>query len=357
MSTDAPYPELKKTHTMVRTGRPWRDRKPPPSAPVWAVIQGYVNYWVLVAALDLGLFDALDAAGTLAVDQLAQQLGTDTARTQDLVDALIVLGFVDALPGAVSTNETAERYLTRTGAASMAALVSVANGPHGNWPRLAETIRTGVPPAPIDDDPVPFYRPLIEATFPTQMRAAGRLAARLGIERQPGLRMLDLGAGGAPWSLAWASLSTGATIVANDLPGVIEFAETQADALSMSHCIELRSGDFHRIDIEASSYDVVFLCHICRAEGAAGTRSLLARAGRALVPGGTLVVADYARGATRTSHPFAALMGITLVASTRNGTTFTGPELVAWIGEAGFTDIRFHEPIGGQFAYTAQRSS
>ena len=40
MATDAPYPELKKTHTMARRGRPWRDYKPPPSGPVWAVIQG-----------------------------------------------------------------------------------------------------------------------------------------------------------------------------------------------------------------------------------------------------------------------------------------------------------------------------
>ena len=26
---DSPYPELKKSHTMARTGRPWTDVKPP----------------------------------------------------------------------------------------------------------------------------------------------------------------------------------------------------------------------------------------------------------------------------------------------------------------------------------------
>ena len=35
---------------MARTGRPWRDFKPPPSAPVWAIIQGFGSYWTLVAA-------------------------------------------------------------------------------------------------------------------------------------------------------------------------------------------------------------------------------------------------------------------------------------------------------------------
>ena len=56
---DSPYPELKKTHTMARRGRPWRDFKPPPSAPVWAIIQGFGSYWTLVAAVDLGVFDAV----------------------------------------------------------------------------------------------------------------------------------------------------------------------------------------------------------------------------------------------------------------------------------------------------------
>ena len=37
---DAPYPELKKSHTMANQGRPWTDYKPPPAAPVWAAIEG-----------------------------------------------------------------------------------------------------------------------------------------------------------------------------------------------------------------------------------------------------------------------------------------------------------------------------
>jgi hypothetical protein len=55
---DSPYPELKKSHVPERVGRPWTDHKPPPSAPVWAVINGYGSFHVLTAALELGVFDA-----------------------------------------------------------------------------------------------------------------------------------------------------------------------------------------------------------------------------------------------------------------------------------------------------------
>ncbi len=352
---DAPYPELKKTHTMARVGRPWHDTKPPPAAGVWGVIQGFVNYWALVAAVELGVFDAVGRLGPVEPVALAADLGTDAARTADLVDALVVLGFLEAQHDGIVLSDAAERYLTTGGAASMTELVAVANGPHVNWPELATTVRTGTPPEPVDDDPVSFYRPLVEATFPTQHRAALRLAARLGWARRPGLRVLDLGAGGAPWALAACLASPGASAVVNDLPGVIELAAAKAAGLGLSERVELRPGDYHAIAIEPGAYDLVVLAHVCRAEGGAGTRRLLARAFDALRPEGTLVVADYVRGATRTTNPFAALMGVTLAASTRHGATFTGPELVGWLADAGFAAVRFHEPIGGQYAYTAER--
>jgi ubiquinone/menaquinone biosynthesis C-methylase UbiE len=353
---DSPYPELKKSHTMARTGRPWTDVKPPPAAPVWRVIQGFADYWVLVAAIELGMFDALEpSAGTpRASDDIAAALGLDPSRTEALLDALVAMGFVEEVAGGgLVLSDAAARYLTTDGAASMVELVAVANGPRDNWPALADTVRKGVPPAPVDDDPA-FYRPLVAATFPTQLRAATRLFARIGLSRRPGLRLLDLGAGAAPWAIAALQASEGSTAVVNDLPDVIELAEERLALLGLTDRTELRAGDYRTIELEHAAYDVVVLGHVLRAEGADGAPHLLARARAALAPGGQLIVADYFRGATRTANPFAALMGATIVASTRAGDTFTGPQLVAWLHAAGFARIRLHEPIGGQQAYVAE---
>ena len=56
---DAPYPELKKTHTLARKGRPWTDYKPPPSAPIWGVIEGLGSYYILLDAIELNILDTL----------------------------------------------------------------------------------------------------------------------------------------------------------------------------------------------------------------------------------------------------------------------------------------------------------
>src|SRR4051812_9246464 len=92
---DSPYPELKKSHTMARTGRPWTDVKPPPAAPVWRVIQGFADYWVLVAAIELGVFDALDSREPRSAGDLSATVGSEPSRTAALLDALVAMGFVE----------------------------------------------------------------------------------------------------------------------------------------------------------------------------------------------------------------------------------------------------------------------
>jgi len=355
MATDSPYPELKKSHTMAHRGRPWRDYKPPPSGPVWAVIQGVGSYWMLVAAIELGLFDAIERLGPSPVGPLADDLSVSAVHLQHLCDAMVSFGFLDQVDEVYELTETAERYLCTNGPASMAALVRVAPGPLANWEHLADTIRTGVVTQPIDDIPEAFYGPLVQATFPTQLRAATRLGLRLGWARRPGLRVLDLGAGRAPWAIAILEQSPGSTAVVNDLPGVIDLGVHTVAERNLADRVEFREGDFHDIEIETDAYDVVVLGNICRTEGDERSRSLLARAFAALAPGGTVLIADYFADNDRKFNPFGVQMGLTMLASTARGGMLTNAQVTGWLRDTGFAGIRMIEPIGFTFVYVADR--
>ena len=354
MSADSPYPEMKKGHTMARQGRPWRDHKPPPSAPVWAAIQGIGSYWTLVAGVELGVFDALDRLGPCCIEPLAEELRVSALHLRHLCDALATVGFLEQHLDVYELGETAERYLCTDGAASMAALVRVAPGPLTNWEQLAQTIRTGVVAQPIERDPAAFYGPLVQATFPTQFRAASRLGLRLGWARRPGLRVLDLGAGHAPWSLAVLEQSTSATAVVNDLIGVVEGAERTADERGLASRVEVRPGDFHEIHIEPGAYDIVILGHICRTEGHERALALVCRAMVALRPGGQVLIADYFADDERTTQPFGVQMGLTMLANTERGRMITHSQAVGWLQQAGFVRIRLLEPIGFNQVYVAE---
>jgi len=353
---DAPYPELKKTHVPERVGRPWHDVKPPPAAPVWGVIQGYASYWALVAAVELGVFDALADGGPSPVGPLAERAGASPEHLAALLDGIVALGLLDKVRGTYELNDTAVRYLTSDGAATMADLVAVANGPLGNWEHLADTIRDGGPATPVDDDPVGFYLPLVRATFPTQLRAAGRTAALLGLARAAGpLRVLDVGAGGAPWTVAFLTQCPDATAVVNDLPGVVDHARERLSEAGVGDRVEIRPGDYFAVDWEPGDYDLVVLGHVCRAEGTEGTRRLLGRAWDALRPGGRLLLADYFPDNDRKLNPFGVLMGLTMVAATARGRAFTPAEARSLLADRGFARIRLLEPIGFNQVFVATK--
>jgi SAM-dependent methyltransferase len=352
---DAPYPELKKSHTMANKGRPWTDYKPPAAAPVWAAIEGLGRYYILLAALELDVFDELQRLGPSRVETVADSLGVPVDHLQSLLDGVVAQGLLDQFNDIYELNDTAKRYLVSDGPASMAALIPVAPGPHENWTRLAATVRNGRPATPIEDDAAGFYIPLVEGTFTTMYRCATRadLKIRYSALRSP--RILDLGAGGAPWAIAMLEACADASAVVNDLPGVIEVARAKATEHDVIDRCQFRPGDFHTIEIEPASFDIVVLGHVCRTEGADGARHLIQRAFDALKPEGRLILADYFPDIERKLNPHAVIMGTTMMASTAKGFCFTHQQFADWLRDAGFGRLRLIEPIGFQQSFIATR--
>jgi ubiquinone/menaquinone biosynthesis C-methylase UbiE len=352
---DPPYPELKKSHTMAHTGRPWTDHKPPAAAPVWAAIEGLGRYYILAAALELDVFDTLERTGPVDAQTLAVELGVSPPHLGSLLDAVVALGLLDQFVDRYELNDTARRYLLTEGPASMAGLVAVAPGPHDNWTRLADTVRNGRPATPIEDNPAAFYLPLVEGTFTTMFRCASRADLKIRYSATPAPRVLDLGAGGAPWSIAILTACPAGTATINDLPGVIDVAQAKVAQHGVDDRCELRPGDFHTIDIEPDTYDLVVLGHVCRTEGAEGARHLIERAYAALRPQGRLILCDYFPDMERKFSPHAVLMGATMMASTVAGFTFTHKDFSQWLTSTGFEAIRLVEPIGFQQTFIASK--
>ena len=350
-----PYPQLKKTHTMAHAGRPWTDYKPPAAAPVWAAIEGFGRYHVLCAALELDIFDTLGRIGPTPAYGVAEALSVSAPHLRSLLDSVVALGFLDQLDGVYELNDTARRYLVSDGPACMAGLVGVAPGPLENWSGLADTVRNGRPARPIEEDPEAFYVPLVEGTFTTMWRCATRSDARIRYSAMPDARVLDLGAGGAPWSIAILAACPSATAVINDLPGVLEVAKRKTAEFGVDTRSQWRPGDYFTIEIEPQAYDLIMLGHVCRAEGAGGAARLIERAYGGLRAGGRVIVADYFCDPEHKQNPHAVLMGTTMMASTVNGFTFTTDEFASWLRAAGFIDLRLLEPIGFQQCIVATR--
>jgi len=355
MKADTPYPEIKKTHTMAHNGRPWRDHKPPPSGPVWDIITAGNKYWMLVAAIDLDIFDALGERGRQTIEDLSVYLNVSSSHLQHLMDCMVTLGFLDQINNQYELTEMAERYLCRNGAASMASLVRVSPGPLENWMNLAETIRSGTVSTPIEDNIAGVYGPLVSATYPTQHRVATRLGDSVGWRRRPAMKILDLGAGCAPWSIAAMQQSANSTAVINDFPEIIGRAKDKVGEMGLLPRSEFRPGNFHDIQFESASYDLIILGHICRTEGHMLAKELIARAVEALKPGGQIVVADYFADNERKLNAFGVQMGMNMVANTMRGAVITHEQIFSWLSSQALEMIRMVEPIGFNTVYVANK--
>ena len=119
---------------------------------------------------------------------------------------------------------------------------------------------------------------------------------------------------------------------------------------------EFRAGSFHEIHIEESCYDMVFLGHICRTEGEKNTKDLVRRAVAGLKPGGKIVVADYFSDNDRRVNAFGVMMGLTMLANTRNGGAVTFEQMYRILAANPIERIRVLEPIGANMVFVGNKT-
>ena len=323
-------------------------------AAVWSIIQGYTGYWVSNAAVQLGVFAALADGSARTAHELATELAAAPAQLEVLLDALVGVGLLERSDAGYALSEVSRRFLVPGGESYMGDLLVHSPGRHENWPLLAGTVSSGVPVFPVDEDTV-FWRTLARATFTTQHALAARTAELAGLHGDAALRILDVGAGAAPWAIALLQALPHAHAVANDLPDVVGLAEEQAGRLGVGDRLATRGGDYRSVVLAPGDFDVVVLANVVRTEGADRAPLLLARAANWLRPGGTLVIADYFVDAGGRGSTAALLLGATMMANTINGRTFTEQRFRGWLHDAGLPDVEVLEPIPGARVMLARR--
>jgi SAM-dependent methyltransferase len=314
---------------------------------IWRVINGATAYFVAVAGVRLGVFDAL-ADGPLAVTAVAARCDAPVERVGLLCDALAGIGLLGRDGDAYRNTVESDTFLVAERPRSMRELLLFSPGPIENWPVLAATVRGATPPHVVGGD---FYRDLVRATFPTQYAAACAVRAELGTVTS----VLDLGAGAAPWAIALLEAGPDARAVLNDLDDVIDITRESVAAHGLEERCSFVAGDYFDVALDAGAFDVVVLAHVLRAEGAGGAPRLLRRALDALRPGGTVVVADYFLDDDRSGPLNALLLGATMMAATRAGATFTRSEYRDWLAGAGATDVEARQPVPFQEVLLARK--
>ena len=282
----------------------------------------------LRAAAELGVLKRLDEE---PVDPaaLAIELGIAERGARLLLAALAGLGLAEV-------TATGDYAAAVQGLGTMAFWLD-------QWSQLTAAVRTDLPVVR-GDTPAGA-----EALYPGAVDQLGLLFARAatGLADQlaaPGIHVLDVGAGAAPWSLAVAARHADTQVTALDLPGVLGNTRRAVKAAGLEPQFKYLPGDFFSVDLGRARYDLVIAGNVCHLFADRSIRALLARLFRALRPGGHLAVLEELPTEVMDGPRPVVLYALGLLLRSGSGRVYPFSTYAGWLRDSGFEAISRAEP-------------
>jgi ubiquinone/menaquinone biosynthesis C-methylase UbiE len=203
---------------------------------------------------------------------------------------------------------------------------------------LAQVIRDDKPQVSVDtpggaESFYPAVTPLLGAMLASAAKEAAQYLTA------PGLRVLDVGAGAAPWSLALAACDPACRICALDLPSVLPTTRRAVEAAGYAAQFEYLSDDLFNIEWGASAYDLVIAGNICHLFGEAANQWLLGLVVEALCPTGKLVIIDALPDEQMNGPRSVTLYALDLMLRTQTGRVYPLSTYASWLRAAGFKAV------------------
>ncbi len=292
---------------------------------------------VLSAAVDLGVFEALDRPRS--AEETAEAIEGDLRATRILLDALVSLGLLVKHGERYDRAPRVAGLLGQSGQGSVLAMARHHGSCLRRWAQLAAVVRTGRPAERIasvqgaDADAQAFIEAMDNVSAPmvaTVFESLGPLEFSC---------VLDIGAGPGTWTIELLRRHPGARAILFDLPHVIPWAREGLERGGVLNRVELVAGDFESGPLPSGA-DLVWLSAIAHQNSRMQNRRLFEAIHAALPPGGQVLLRDVVLDPSRTSPGFGALFAVNMLVATEGGNTYTFEEYREDLESAAFAEIQ-----------------
>ncbi len=295
----------------------------------------------MFAGIDLDVFTHI-AAGRRTAKEVAEAAGASLRGTTNLLDALAGMGHLQKKGSRYALSPTASAFLDRRKKTYVGAMVQSIQLTQEPWLHLTESVKTGRPFEAVDalENAKEFFPKLVAGIFPGSYAAARAAVASLPPKDRRKIRkILDVAAGSAAWSLAFAEAIPGARVTTLDLPETTKITRQFVEKFGLASRYEYQERDMRESDFGRDIYDLVILGHIIHSEGEVGGKELIRKSYAALRKDGVLLIAEYIPNDARTAPAMPLLFGLNMLLHTEHGNVFTLEEYRAWLKAAGFRKV------------------
>src|SRR4029453_1971465 len=248
------------------------DRRPT-AGELWWLWEALHTAAVFSAADRLGIFAALEA-GPACADEVARDCDGDPRSTAILLEALAGIGVLE--------HDDEARF--RAAVAELPTLTVLA----ANADLLVQAVRTGHAPLECEAPAgaARLYPHAVTHLAAFLAPAAEAVAARL----QRASRILDVGVGAAPWSIAIARRDPACRVTPLDLPAVLPVTRRSVGAMGCADQFDYISGDVFEVPLRRNAYDLVLLGNLCHLIAGDENRTLFRRLRPTIEGGGRVAV-------------------------------------------------------------------
>jgi SAM-dependent methyltransferase len=303
---------------------------------------------VLLTAHQLGIFTALRQSKTAA--EAAAAVKTDADMTERLLIACCAQGLVRCDNGRYWLTQLARDTLLPESPRYMGGVLDHGESLWWSWSGLTETVRTGgqaEAPSPPEHYVSHWHSHFIWAMHGIAANGAGQFLARqIGLNGRK--RLLDVGGGPGTYSIILCQRFPNLKAVVWDLPETLIITRENVEKFGLADRITTQAGDWDR-DEFGTGYDTLMMSNVLHGAGSQAEMKL-AKAGRALKPGGLLIIHDFLLNNDKSGPLLAALFNIMVGA-------YTVDELLDVVRKAGFSDVSLvaSDPRRGSGIVTAIR--
>jgi SAM-dependent methyltransferase len=315
------------------------DVLPGPLVDLFAAV-GFRAVW---AALNLGVFEALERGEALTAGGLAEAVGADERGITYLLGVLQALGYVQEQGGRWTNTAMTRRRMVRGAPKNVVAGFHYWGATLAElWDDLEGSIRSGQPAT--DLYAWLEQRPYALRDFQEWTIAVARLTGDeiVGKVKLPSTarRLLDAGGGHGVYSIAFCRRYPDLAATIFDLPGAVAVGREIVEAEDMNARVTTQEGDLLRDDL-GTGYDVVLLFNIVHGFRPDQNRLLLGKVAAALKPGGQLIIMEQfaGRAPTPMAEAVAQILGLSFY-HLLGGQIYPYAEVAGWLTDAGFTTPR-----------------
>lgn len=310
--------------------------------PILDMNYAFAQTAMLMAAVRLHLFTYL-ASDPLTATALASLVKAEPDAITRLLAGLGMLGLVECEGDMYRLTPIAKHFLVEGKSNYLGGDTLAMEDYIPAWLQLDHTLLSGQPYRDLGDPDTAeaFFAPRIRDIFPMMYPIATRLVSALSLrDCSVPLQILDVGAGSAAWSVAFAQYYAQAQVTAIDLPAVVAQGRQQVTDLGLSDRYRWLEADMLNVSLPSTAYDLIFVAHVCRFLGEERSRTLFHNLFQSLRPGGTLVVADILLADDHSGPPFAVTLNLSMLVNTRHGHIFTFQDFSAWLSDNDFQDVQ-----------------